>query len=87
MEKYDYYLASVIKNWLRSADVRPGTRSTILRKAASERMSNLSTTSYTPAHLQAWNLPGRKSGTADLWQFRFGAVLAPFHSGSLKLVT
>ena len=85
MGQFENFLVRSFRIWARSAEVSPGVKQRILQKAASER-DLLAHNTQLPDHLQAWNLPGRKSGTSDLWRFRFGAVLAPYHSGSLKLV-
>jgi hypothetical protein len=83
--QFENLLVRSFRIWARRAEVPQGMRQRILEKAASER-DLLAQTTQLPDHLQAWNLPGRKSGTSDMWRFRFGAVLAPYHSGSLKLV-
>lgn len=85
MVRFESYLTTTIRSWLGSAEPPRGTRRRILRQAAVAR-EDLTRRGYLPDHLQAWNLPGRKSGISDMWRFRFGAILAPYHSGSLKQV-
>jgi hypothetical protein len=83
--QFDNFLMRTFRIWARSVEAPQGMKKRILQKAALEQ-EILTQNTPLPDHLQAWNLPGRKSGTSDMWRFRFGAVLAPYHSGSLKLV-
>jgi hypothetical protein len=85
VDRFDSFLRRTFHSWVRIAEPPRGTRRAILRRAALAR-KDLTNRGYLPAHLQAWNLPGRRSGISDLWKLRFGAILAPYHSGSLKQV-
>lgn len=85
MDRLDALLARPFAYWVRVSEPPRGLRRRILQRAAAHSRDN-AYSGFLPDHLQAWNLPGRKSGMAELWRFRFSAILAPYHSGSLKLV-